>query len=711
MQTESPMPSPQTIARKVKPEVCHSVCPHDCPSVCALDVSVGEEGRVGVLKGAPQPYTAGVICDKVRKYADRLYHPERLLYPLRRVGAKGEGRFERISWEEALETVARRFQAVTDEFGSEAVWPYSYGGTMGHLQRNRMELLRHALRYSRQKGTICVALASAGYNAGMGARVGTDARELVDADVVVLWGCNAVYSQVQVMGQIAAARKKKGTAFRLVVVDPYRTPTAEKADLHLALRPGSDAALACAVMHVLFAEGMADRDWMARYTDDPVGLEAHLADKTPAWAAEITGLSEDEILAFARLYGQTRRSFLRLGYGFTRSRNGAVSMHAALCLPSVTGAWAVQGGGALYSSSSLFSLKKSLIDGSDVADSSVRSLDMCRIGAILTGDPQDLGKGPPVKAMLVQNTNPAVVAPDSAKVREGLRRDDLFLCVHEQFMTDTARYADIVLPATMFLEHEDVYTPGAHSFLQCHRAVTAPAGECRSNQQVIDALAQKLGVSHPGLGLSAWDLIDQTLRASGYPGADQLLEMRWLDCAPTGDQARFLTGFPTADGKFHFHVDWRAHGAKAESLPSWPDYAPIVDAATPQKPFRLITPPSRMFLNTTFTEMEANRQREKRPIARLHPQDMQSLGVADGDLIRLGNERGRVSVACQTAVGQQPGVVVVESVWPNRDFPEELGINSLTSAEAGYPNGGAVFHDTAVWIEPVTPELKGEVRK
>lgn len=678
--------------------VHHSVCPHDCPSVCALDVEVVNGERIGRVRGAPQAYTDGVICAKVARYAERANHPDRLTVPLKRVGPKGSGEFTPISWDEALDTVADAFRSAVDQHGPETVWPYFYAGTMGLVQRDGIERLRHVMGYSEQHKTYCTALATAGWMAAAGHRLGTDAREMAESEVIVVWGGNPVHTQVQVMNWIARAKKNNGA--RLVVVDPYRTPTAEKADLHLMLRPGTDGALACAVMHVLFREGLADRDWMARFTDEPEALEAHLATRTPEWAEAITGVPAATIVEFARLYGGTKKSFLRVGYGFTRSRNGAVNMHAVACLPSVTGAWAHYGGGALWGNGGVFGISKTLIEGLDRRRPGVRSLDMSRIGPVLAGNPQDLGDGPPVTAMLVQSCNPAAVAPETALVRQGLLRDDLFLCVHEQFMTDTARYADIVLPATMFTEHDDLYVASGHTFLQCHRAVVPPLGECRSNHEVICALAERLGADHPGFRMSAWEMIDTTLKTSGYEGADALLIARWQDKARTGDDARFLNGFGHADGKFHFRADWAAQGPAHHSLPTLPDHAAVIDEASAEHPFRLVAAPARNFLNSTFTETPTSQKLEKEPTALIHPDDAAGLGLVDGQPVSLGNSRGVVVVAWKPFAGLCKGVVVVESIWPNKNFAGGLGINTLISAEAGYPNGGGVFHDTAIWVRP-----------
>lgn len=675
-----------------------SVCPHDCPSACALEVDRVAPDRIGRVRGAAQPYTGGVVCAKVARYAERVHHPDRLTRPLLRVGAKGEGRFAPISWDEALDRVADGLKAAAAEHGPQAVWPYFYAGTMGLVARDGIERLRHVMGYSRQRKTVCSALASAGWDAGVGARFGTDPREMAQSDLIVVWGANPVNTQVHVMNWVARARKERGA--KLVVVDPYRTATAEKADLHLMLKPGTDAALACGVMHVLFKEGFADRPWMARYADDPAGLEAHLESRTPAWAAAITGLSEEEIVAFARLYGATKRSFLRVGYGFTRSRNGSASMHAASCLPSVTGAWAHEGGGALYSASGGFGIDKTLIEGLDALDPSTRVIDMCQIGRALTGDAEALADGPPVKAMLVQNCNPAAIAPESLLVNQGLAREDLFLCVHEQFLTETAAYADVVLPATTFLEHDDLYLAGAHPFLQVHRAVIPPQGEARSNHDVINALADRLGARHDGFGLTAWELIDRTLKASGYDGADAALAARWIDRGPQGAAKRFADGFPQPDGKFHFRADWARIGLDDGRLPVFPDFAPVIEAADAAHPFRLVTAPARNFLNSSFTETPTSRAAEGRPTALIHPDDCAALGVADGDAVRLGNARATVVVHARPFDGLQRGVVVIEGIWPNHAFVEGVGINALVGADVPAPAGGGAFHDTAVWLRP-----------
>jgi anaerobic selenocysteine-containing dehydrogenase len=682
-------------------DTVYTVCPHDCPSACALAVERIDGRRIGRVRGAEgQSYTQGVVCAKVARYAERQHHPDRLKVPLRRVGAKGRGRdaFVPVPWDDALDEVAEHFTRAAQRHGPETVWPYYYAGTMGRVQRDGINRLRHAMGYSGELLTICNFLTDAGWLAGVGTKRGVDAREIARSDLIVVWGGNPVSTQVNVMTHVATARKERGA--RLVVVDPYRTGTAEVADMHLAPLPGTDGALACAVMHVLFKEGYADRAYLRRYADDPAGLEAHLRDRDPAWAAGITGLGEAEIIEFARLYGRTRRSYIRVGYGFSRSRNGAAQMFAVTCLPTVTGAWAHEGGGAHYSNHGMLPLDLTMIEGLDAVDPATRILDQSRIGPVLMGDKRDLGDGPPVTALLVQNTNPMVVAPESGLVRQGFHRDDLFTCVHEQFMTETAAMADIVLPATTFLEHDDIYTAGGHYFLQIGRAVLPPHAECRSNHAVICGLGQRLGARHPGFAMTAFELIEHTLSASGLPGPAAFEEGVWLDCWPGFETGHFLDGFGHPDKKFHFRADWPALGADHAPLPAFPDHVAVIDEGDPERPFRLVPAPSRSFLNTSFNNMPAGIAREGRPTALVHPLTLAALGLADGERIRIGNAKGSLVVHARASDGMQPRVVIVEGLWPNHAFEEGIGINLLTSADPGLPGGGAVFHDTSVWLKP-----------
>ena len=678
-------------------EIVPSVCPHDCTSTCALEVERLDAHTIGRVRGSDRnAYTAGVICEKVARYAQRIHHPDRLTQPLRRDGPKGSGRFRPVSWEQALDEVAEAFIAKAQRHGATTVWPYFYAGTMGLVQRDGINRLRHAMGYSRWYSTICVTLADNGWIAGTGAKRGVDLVEAAEhSDFVVIWGGNPVNTQVNVMTHAMAAKKRGAT---LVVIDPYRTGTAERADLHLPVRPGTDGALACAVMHVLFAEGFADWDYLRAYTDAPDELAAHVATRTPQWAEAITGLAAGTIVDFARRYGQARAPFIRAHHGFTRQRNGAAAMHAVSCLPAVVGAWKQRGGGAIYGHTGIYPLDRSLIEGLDVMDPSIRALDQSRLGPILTGDADALRGGPPVTAMLVQNTNPAVVCPELGLVHQGLAREDLFLCVHEQFLTETAAFADIVLPATMFLEHDDFYTASGHTTFQVARKVVEAPGQCRENHFVICELARRLGAEHPGFGMSAWEIMDETLRRSGMWDAQTNWARGGQDCALPFETAHFLDGFAWPDRKFRFKPDWSVLGGRWREMPVLPDHLDVIDNADAQRPYRLVAAPARTFLNSTFTETPGSLQREKRPTALIHPDDCAELGLAEGDLVVLGNHRGEVTVYARPQAGQQRGVVVLEGIWPNRHFDGGVGVNLLISAEPGWPNGGAAFHDTAIWM-------------
>ncbi|MDE3747494.1 molybdopterin oxidoreductase family protein [Methylobacterium radiotolerans] len=673
-----------------------TVCPHDCPSACSLDVQVAD-GRVVSVRGGDNPYTAGVICAKVSRYGERVHHPDRILHPLERVGPKGGGAWRRISWDAALDRLAAAFSETADRWGAEAVWPYNSGGTMGLVQRDGIHRLTHVMGYSRRKRTICTAVAIAGWSAGVGRIAGPDPREMALSDLIVVWGGNPVSTQVNAMTHISRARKTRGA--KLVVIDPYRTGTAAAADLHLALRPGTDGALACAVLHVLFRDGHADRAYLAAQAEDTAALEAHLASRTPEWAAAITGLEPAAIEAFAALYGRTPRSYIRCGFGFTRSRNGAVNLHAVTCLPTVTGAWQHEGGGALWQHAAIFNWDKTLTEGLDARAPGVRELDMSRIGAVLTDDPDALQGGPPVRAMLIQSANPAVSAPDSARVRAGLTRPDVFVAVHEQFMTETAALADLVLPATTFLEHDDIYGAGGHSHIQAGPAILEPPGECRSNHALLSGLAARLGADHAGFRLTARDLADATLARSGWGGLDRLEAEGWIDAQPDFAESHFLTGFGHPDGRFRFAPDWAALGPRAAGMPALPDHWPEAEPADAEHPFRMIAPPARQFLNATFTNVPESLRREGRPTCLIHPADGVRLGIGTGDAVEVGNARGRVRLHARLAEGQQPGVVVVESLWPSAAFAGgDGGINTLIGSAPAAPNDGAAFHDTAVWV-------------
>ncbi len=695
----------RTVSSPVR--IGHSACPHDCPSTCALDVELIDERTIGRVRGSKDnDYTAGVICAKVARYAERQHHAERLMHPLRRVGEKGSGEFRPISWDDALDLVAEAFIKAEQRHGAEAVWPYYYAGTMGLVMRDGINRLRHVKKYSGYHSTICVNPAYSGIAAGVGRVAGPDPREMARSDLVVIWGTNAVNTQVNVMTHATRARKERGA--KIVAVDVYMNGTMEQADLAVLVKPGTDGALACAVMHCLFRDGKADWDYLDKYTDAPRELEAHLRTRDPAWASGVTGAPVETIEEFARLIGERKRTYFRLGFGFSRSRNGAANMHAASCIAAVTGAWQLEGGGAFHANADIFQLDKTLIEGLDCFDRSVRVLDQSRIGAILTGDREALFDGPPVDALIIQNTNPVSVAPDQTKVKQGFARGDLFTCVHEQFMTETAKMADVVLPATTFLEHDDIYRGGGHQYLVLGPKLVEAPGECRNNHEVICGLAKRVGATHVGFDMSPRELIDQMLRVSKRGTLADIERDRWIDCQPPFRQSHYLDGFPWPDRKFRFKPDWPnvpfrspyLSGPVAD-MPALPDHWTSIEQQDDAHPFRLATSPARGFLNSTFNETPTSLAQEKRPTVMIHPEDAGVLGIADGDYVMLGNTRGQVRLHARVFPGVRCGVLIAESIWPNSAYEDGCGINTLTGADPVAPYGGAAVHDNKVWVRRV----------
>jgi anaerobic selenocysteine-containing dehydrogenase len=695
----------EIVRQKAVPiRIAPSACPHDCPSTCALEVEVLDARTIGRIRGAAEnSYTAGVICAKVARYAERAHHPERLTKALRRKGEKGAGAWQEVSFDDALDLVAEKFLKIEERFGAQAIWPYHYAGTMGLVMRDGINRLRHVKKYSGFHSTICVNPAYSGFAAGTGRIAGPDPREMAQSDLVVIWGTNAVNTQVNVMTHAMRARKQRGA--RIVAVDVYMNGTMEQADLAVLVRPGTDAALALGVMHCLFRDRHADWDYLTRYTDAPHELAEHVRDKSPEWAARITGCPAETIEAFARLVGERKRAYFRLGYGFSRSRNGAVNMHAASCIPAVTGAWRHIGGGAFHNNADIYHWNKSMIEGHDARDPAVRMLDQSRIGAVLAGDEAALANGPPVMGLLVQNTNPVSVAPDQQVVKRGFAREDLFVCVHEQFMTETARMADVVLPATMFLEHDDIYQAGGQQHILLGPKIVDAPGECRNNHEVIAGLAARLGASHPGFAMTPRELIDWTLRKSGWGTLAELEARRWIDCQPDFETAHYLKGFNWPDGKFRFKPDWPnvpfrspCRAGPFERMPAMPDHWGVIEEVDADHPFRLATSPARNFLNSTFNETPTSRSNEARPTVMIHPEDAAGLGIGEGDKVVLGNARGAVRLHARVFSGVRRGVLIAESIWPNDAFEDGRGINTLTGADAIAPYGGAAFHDNRVWI-------------
>lgn len=674
-----------------------SACPHDCPSTCALEVTHDEKNIYKVKGSSKNTYTSGVVCAKVSRYAERTHHPDRLTKPLMRVGKKGYNDFKEIEWEQALDIVAENFISTAQKHGTESIWPYFYAGTMGLVQRDGINRLRHAMKYSGQHSTICSTITASGFRAGVGTLKGPDPREMALADVILVWGCNPASTQVNVMKHIQKARKERNA--KLIVVDPYKTRSAKVADFHYAIKPGTDGALACSIMHILFRDNYADKEYMDKYTDDPKGLEEHVKKYTPEWGSKITGLPLREIEEFAKIFGTTKRLYSRMGYGFTRQRNGASAMHAAVSLSAVCGKWQYEGGGAFYNNGDIYNIDKTLIEGLDLIDQNIRILDQSRIGSILTGDRNALIRGGNVYSLIIQNTNPLVVAPETLLVREGFSREDLFVCVHEQFMTETAKYADIVLPATTFVEHDDLYIAGGHQHITFGPKLIEPIGESRSNHKVLLELSKRLGAEHKGFNMTEREIIDVTLKSSNHGSLVDLEKNGWKDVQPDFNTSHFINGFGHKDKKFHFKPDWSEVGPDYHNMPEYPDYMNTTENTSKDFPFKLVTAPAHNYLNSSFTETSSSQKSEVKPKAKIHSNDIKKLGLQEDDLVVLGNNRGKVIINVEEFDGMQEGVIIVEGIWPNEAFVGKNGINTLVGSDPVPPNGGAAFHDTAVWIK------------
>jgi len=674
-----------------------SVCPHDCPSACALLVTV-EEGRLTGVTGDPaHPFTQGVICGKVRAYAERVHSPLRVLHPLRRAGAKGEGRFERITWDAAFGEIAERWRRIIATHGAEAILPFSYAGTMGQIQYFAGHPLFHALGASRLDRTICINTAYAGWRATLGAVTGNDSEQMVGADLIVLWGVNAAYSTVNVMTLVKQARVRG--AF-VVCVDPYRTATAEQADLHLMVRPGTDTALALGVMHVLIREDRVDHAYIARSTLGYERLAEHVAQYAPERVAPIVGLPASTIVDFARRYGASPRSFMRVGIGVSRHENGGMTCRTLACLPALTGAYADDHGGALLSSTGGFGFDPRVLERSDLMPSpSPRVINMIHLGRVLT----DPVMTPPITSLYVYNSNPAAVCPNQALVLRGLAREDLFTVVHEQVMTDTAHYADLVLPATMSLEHEDLYRSYGHFHLQLAQPVLSPPGEALPNWEVFRRLARALGVAEAHYAKSGADLIrellatgDETVNGITYERLRAEGSVRMNLPRP---YRPFADGAPTPSGRVEFYSERLAR----QGQPPLPTYVPLLEgpdnvALSATFPLQCIVPPNRFFLNSSFSQSERLRRRQKTPTVLLAPADAAARGIGDGDAVVVTSARGAARFAAELTDRTRPGVVVVEGLWWHRFHPGGHGANVLTRDDVTDLGGGPAFHSNLVQV-------------
>ncbi len=675
----------------------HSVCPHDCPSCCSLEVSV-TDGRITEVTGTPDhPFTQGVICGKVRDYAERVHSPLRVLTPLRRVGAKGEGRFEPMAWDDALDEIARRWRGIVAEHGGEAILPFSYAGSMGQVQFFAGHPLFHALGASRLDRSICVSTAYTGWRATVGQVTGNDSEQMVGADLVVLWGVNAAYSTINVMTLVKQARQRGA---HVVVIDPYRTATALQADEHLMVRPGTDGALALAMMHVLIAEGRVDREYVERATLGFDALAEHVKGWPPERVAPIVGLEAATIVAFARRYGASPRSFIRIGIGLSRHDNGGMTCRTLACLPALTGAWADPHGGALLSSGGAFTLDLRALERPDLMPTPApRIVNMIKLGRALT----DPALAPPVKALYVYSSNPAAVCPNQTLVLRGLAREDLFTVVHEQVLTDTAYYADLVLPATTSMEHADLYRSFGQFYFQYTEPVIPPLGEARSNWEVFAALAGRLGVATEHYARGADAALSAAL-AGGEPPVRaitlaRLKREKSVRLALPKPYLPFAAGAPTPSGK----VEFVSAGLAAQGLPALPTWTPLAEGPARAElaarfPLQCIVPPNRFFLNSSFSQSERLRRRQGTPTVMLAPDDAVARGIADGDAVTVESPRGAARFTARVTDATRPGVSVIEGIWWHRFHPGGRGVNVLTDDRVTDMGGGPAFHSNLVEI-------------
>jgi anaerobic selenocysteine-containing dehydrogenase len=679
--------------RKVIGTVTHvkGACPHDCPDTCALDVHVRDGIAIKVTGSAAHAPTAGVLCTKVARYTERTYHPDRLLHPMRRIGKKGEGRFERISWDEAIAAIASRLKSIAAE-DPEQILPYSYAGTMGLVQGDSMSMrFFHKLGASFLDRTICASAGTAGHEITLGSRIGIDVELADEAKLIIFWGSNAITSSVHFWARAQEAKRRGAT---LIAIDPYRSLTAEKCHTHIALLPGTDAALALGVMHVLIRDGLIDRDYVERYTQGFEALSKRVALYDPATAASICGITAGEIESLARLYGTTRPALIRANYGMQRARGGGMAMRNVACLPALVGAFRDAAGGLLLSTGGNFDIDEHALERPDLlAGRSPRTINMSTIGTAL------LDGGAAIKALIVYNSNPVAVAPDSRRVARGFAREDLFTVVLEHFQTDTADYADILLPATTQLEHLDVIKPYGHYYMMTNNPAIAPLGESKPNSEIFRLLARAMGFSDPCFTDSD-ETIAQAAVAKNWD-FNAVRAVGWLRVGAPKGVARFAEGgFDTPSGK----VEFFSSKAAALGLDPLPDYiAPQEDtrgAAAARHPLAMVSPPARHFLNSSFVNVQSLRATEGEPWLDIHPDDAAARGVIAGNYVRVFNDRGSVELRARVTDRARRGVVVGLSVWWKKLARDGKNANELTSSDTLTDMGRApTFYDCLVQVE------------
>ncbi|MFC4303252.1 molybdopterin-containing oxidoreductase family protein [Cohnella boryungensis] len=666
-----------------------SVCPFDCPDTCSLNVKIDQGVIVSVDGNPDHPVTQGAICNKVRHLHERVYHPDRLLHPLRRIGPKGSQKFERISWEEAYEEIVGRMKRAIADKGAESILPYSFYGNMGILNAEGMDRrFFHRLGASQLERTICNGAGSAGYKYTMGASAGTDPETTVHTQYALVWGCNLVSTNMHQVMYLTQARKNGA---KIVHIDVHRNRTSAWADEFIPILPGTDAALALGLMHVLIREKLTDERFIAEHTKGYDELAAQAELYPPERVADITGIPAATIVRLAREYGEASPSFIRIGNGLQHHDNGGMAVRAIACLPALTGQWGIPGGGAIKGNGYYSSVNADKLERPDLLpDPNVRSINMNRLGeALLQADP-------PVDVLFVYNSNPAVVAPDQNQVRQGLMRDDLFTVVHDLFLTDTCLYADIVLPATSHFENLDLFSSYWHLYLQLHEPIIDTMGECKSNFTLFKELGLRMGFEPETFDLTEEQLIREALdyRSPFLDGLtyEELRRDGWAKMKL--DSPSMIPGrIPTPSGKIELYSEAMLQA----QLPPVPEYEPIKEPEG--LPFLLVTGPNHSFLNSTFANQPRMKKLEKQPKADMNSADAAARGIQDGDCVRLWNERGDVRIAVRVADNVLPGVLVTQGLWWEHGNEGLQAVNTLTPQRLSDMGKGATFFSTRVDVE------------
>jgi anaerobic selenocysteine-containing dehydrogenase len=687
-------------------KLVHCVCPLDCPDTCSMIVTV-EDGRATELRGnKDHAFTRGFLCQKMDRYLDRVYAPDRLLHPLKRVGRKGEGRFEPISWQSALDLVADRFREIAaSQAGPQAILPYSYYGTMGKLQSSSLDRrFFHRLGASMLDRTICATAGGVGYEFTLGrGRLGADPMGTPECRLILNWGSNTANTNSHLWSLMIEARKRGA---KLVAIDPYKSPTARRCDWHIPIRPGTDAALALGMMHILFRDGLEDRDFLDRGTIGAAALRDRVLTKyPPERVAAITSIPVEDIEQLARLYGTTAPTLIRVNYGLQRHGGGGMAVRTIVCLPALTGAWRHWGGGALLSTSGAYDWNVSGLTRPDLSPAGTRTINMNQLGDALAGRLP----GPPIHALYVYNSNPAAVTPDQSAVRKGLVREDLFTVVHEQFATDTADYADLVLPATTQLEHLDIHGSYGHHEVMLNFPAIEPPGECRSNNDVFRALAARLEFE------SELFPDDETLIREALDGGPTLrgIALEKLQETPSirmniPDRfVPFAAGrFPTPSGKCELFSQSLAD-AGFDPLPTYtpPHEDPHSNPLAGRFPLQLVSPPRPQFLNSTFANSDHHRNQAGDPEIELAAEDAAARGLTDREWVAVENDRGRFVARLRITSNVKPGVAVATGIYWSKLAPGNANVNSTTSQALTDMGGGATFFDCLVQVGPQSPKI------